>query len=199
MECAISDTLCPNSTMQTQDRVTFYREDEETPDINHPKSNCCKTQRDGYPKLGRPSTPLLWHHFADIWSDFMEWGTDKQGSKNSISVWAHLHCHSLGSSVYRKHPWHLLLEHNTLFQTHSFCKVIAEPETWWCALTPGSLEDGTASRIFLLFIYKAGHKEDFVWKTCPIFLYWRIIKKLENKELFSSKSYPACVLRPSQL
>lgn len=121
MKCAISDTLCPNSTMQenrqSQDRVTFYREDEETPDINHPKSDCCKTQRDGYPKLGRPSTLLFWHHFADIWSDFMEGGTGKQGSKNSISVWAHLHCHSLGSSVYRRHPWHLLLEHNTLFQT----------------------------------------------------------------------------------
>jgi len=34
-------------------------------------------------------------------------------------------------------------------------KVIAKPETWYCTLTPVSLEDGTAWRIFLKCIHKA--------------------------------------------
>lgn len=52
LKFAISDALRPNSSMQenSQDRVTFYCEDEGTPDINHPKSPWCKTQTTGTQK-----------------------------------------------------------------------------------------------------------------------------------------------------
>lgn len=164
---------------QSQDRATYNCQDGVTPDINHPKLNWCKTQRDGYPKLGRFSTLLLWHHFAGIWSGFIEWGDDKQDSRNSINIWKHPHCHGLVMffSLQEKNPWHLVLEHDTVSGA-ALCKVVAKSETWWCALTPVSLEDGTAWRIFLKYIHKAWHKEEFAWNICPVLLYWRIKKKI---------------------